>query len=424
MQAGGVRRPPTVESIPARVGRKRVACRRSPLQESPSPGQLTRPLSQICASARRQGRQPQRLQRAGPVPQVSAEDRAGHRQQSVGERRVHASPARHRGQEGEAQHRVLRHVAVRVQVDVLAPIARVHQPLVRVAVHPAVAGVVVLEREMGSLVAQRLAHRDPFQIQPVGHRPHRGLRAFVVNVPALEVLQRRRVHQDQRRMDDGSGVHQRAGQRVLAGLDHRVGFADDREGVLRAFGGIGPGGQPRGADGDAHLVGRLLACEVGQRAGLRPGDLGARAGRPDDLAHDIAAEGARRQEHHLAVLQVRCERARDVLLRRGGRRDQHQLRAAHRLGEVRGGARDRNSARPTDVRDLDGAAVEHRLQRGRIAPPQPHLVPLLAQVRRGCVAAVASSQHCDLQVLPPNSNSFDHRGHRGHGGGPSDRCAP
>ena len=167
----------------------------------------------------------ERLERARPVAQVAAEEAAGHGEQAVRDRRVDAAPARHRGEEGQAELGVLGDVAVRVQVDVLAPVARVDQLLVRVAVHPAVVGVVVGERIVRRAVAERLAHRDPLEVEPVGDGAHRRLRAFGVDVPALEVLQRRRVHHHQRRMDHRPGVHQRARQRIAAAMHRRIGAA-------------------------------------------------------------------------------------------------------------------------------------------------------------------------------------------------------
>src|SRR5436190_18078850 len=87
----------------------------------------------------------ERLERARAQAQVAAEEAAGDGEQAVRDRGVDAAPARHRSEEGEAELGVFRHVAMRVEVDVLAPVARAHELLVRVAVHPAVVGVVVGE---------------------------------------------------------------------------------------------------------------------------------------------------------------------------------------------------------------------------------------------------------------------------------------
>ena len=45
---------------------------------------------------------------------------------------------------------------------------------------------------MRRAVAERFAHRDALGIERVGDAAHRGLRAFLMDVPALEMLERRR----------------------------------------------------------------------------------------------------------------------------------------------------------------------------------------------------------------------------------------
>jgi len=62
----------------------------------------------------------------------------------------------------------------------------------RVAVHPLVAPFVVVvgEGEVGSAVAQGLAHGDAFLVEGVGDGADGRLGAFVVDVPVLEVLDR------------------------------------------------------------------------------------------------------------------------------------------------------------------------------------------------------------------------------------------
>ena len=70
-----------------------------------------------------------------------------------------------------------------------------------------------------------------------------GLRAFLVDVPALEMLDRAGIHDDQRRMDDRAGIHQRARQRVAARLDHAgKGASDHLERMVGAFSGNTPTG--------------------------------------------------------------------------------------------------------------------------------------------------------------------------------------
>ena len=82
-------------------------------------------------------------------------------------------------------------------------------------VHPFIAflGVVVGQREMRRAIAQRLAQRHALGVQRIGHGADGRLGAFAVDVPALEMLQGTGVHQDERRVDDGAGIHERAPDR-------------------------------------------------------------------------------------------------------------------------------------------------------------------------------------------------------------------
>ena len=72
-----------------------------------------------------------------------------------------------------------------------------------------------------------LAHGDALQIQLVGDGAHTGLGAFVVDVPALKVLQGRGIHDDQGRVNDGAGIHQCPRQGVATRVHAGVGPADD-----------------------------------------------------------------------------------------------------------------------------------------------------------------------------------------------------
>ena len=106
-----------------------------------------------------------------------------------------------------------------------------------------------------------------------------GLRALLVDVPALEMLERRGVHGDQRRMDDRPGIHQRAGERVAAVLDHAGKRAADHvERMVLQPQRKHAGRQPLGADRDRHLERPVLARQPGQGAGLGEGRVGAVAG--------------------------------------------------------------------------------------------------------------------------------------------------
>ncbi len=172
-----------------------------------------------------------------------------------------------------------------MQVDVLSPVAGLHQLLVRVAVHPAIVLVVVGQRIVRRAVAERFAHRDALAVERVRDRAHGGLRALVVDVPALEVLQGRRVHHHQRRMDHRPRVHQRARQRVAAAVHARVGAADHVQRRIGLACRIDAGGQPHGADRHVHLALAVLARQVRQRTGLGPGHVGRVARFPHDAGH-------------------------------------------------------------------------------------------------------------------------------------------
>src|SRR5262249_46368946 len=95
-------------------------------------------------------------------------------------------------------------------------------PIVRAAtVHPdfAFLGVMVRERKMRSAVAERFAHLDALRIERIGDASDRGLRAFLVDVPAFEMFDWTGVHDDQGWMDDRARIHQRPRQSVTAWLD-------------------------------------------------------------------------------------------------------------------------------------------------------------------------------------------------------------
>ena len=169
-------------------------------------------------------------------------------------------------------------------------------------------------------VAQRLPDGDALGVEGIGDSAHGGLRALLVDVPALEMLERRGVHDDQRRMDDRAGVHQGARERVAAWLDHAgKGSADDRECVVGEAHGQDPGRQPLGADGDGRLEGPVLAREPRQRPGLGEGDVGAVAGIACSQREYHRAERAGREENDLTVGQMRRQRPGDVGLRGRGR---------------------------------------------------------------------------------------------------------
>ncbi len=140
-------------------------------------------------------------------------------------------------QQRQPKPQILTHIAVLGQHDPLTPVAGIGQPVVRAtAIHPdlALLGVVVGQRKMRCAIAKRFAHRDPFCVERVGHPADRGLRSFLVDVPSFEMLDRARVHHDQRRVNNGPSIHQRAGERIAAGLDRIRESASDHFDCMRA----------------------------------------------------------------------------------------------------------------------------------------------------------------------------------------------
>jgi len=137
----------------------------------------------------------------------------------------------------------------------------------------------------------------------------------------------------------------------------------------------------------------VLAREVGQRPGLRERHVGARACVAQRLGHHPAAERAGRQEHDLPISKMRRHGASNIVLRRRRRRDHDQLGAADCLSDF-GSDRNVYIARTANVDQPDGA-----LERGCVAAPETHLVPLLGKVRRGGIGAVAAAEHRDLHRL-------------------------
>lgn len=170
-------------------------------------------------------------------------------------------------------------------------------------------------------------------------------------------------------MDDGAGIHQRARERVAAAVHARVGHADGVDRLRGLACRIDAGGQADRADRDVDLALAMLARQVGQGAGLGPGHVGAVASLAHGARHHVAAEGAGRQEHHLAVDQVRRHGARDEVLRDGRGRQHDELGIAQRRADVGGGQRDRHLAHAARILEHDAAAVDDRLQRGRVAAP-------------------------------------------------------
>ena len=222
-----------------------------------------------------------------------------------------------------------------------------------------------------------------------------------MDVPALEVLERAGVHQDQRRVDDRSGVHQRTGQRVLDRLHRGKCGAQHGEGPVRFLRRKDAGRQARGADGDGDLRRAMLARQPGQGAGLGEGDVGRAAGMAQGLHHGHAAESPRRQEDHLAVAQMRRQGASDVFLGESRRRDQDQFGAAHRGTEVRRYSTDLDLAPAGDVLQHQAARRRQFTQSRRVASPETHFVTEVGKVSGGGVGTVATAQHRYLHECVP-----------------------
>src|SRR5258708_5254347 len=95
--------------------------------------------------------------------------------------------------------------------DALAPVAGIGQAIVRpAAIHPLLTfgRVMMRQRKVRSAIAKTFAHCDAFSIERVGDAADRSLRAFLVNVPTLKMLDRAGIHDDQRRMDHRPGFPQ------------------------------------------------------------------------------------------------------------------------------------------------------------------------------------------------------------------------
>ena len=214
------------------------------------------------------------------------------------------------------------------------------------------------------------------------------------------MLQRPCVHQDQRRMNDRAGVHQRPGERVLDGLHGRIDPADDLERMRAALGRKGARRQAPGAHGDRDLGGAVLARKIGQRSGLGEGDLGLAARSANRARHHVAAEGPRRQIHHLPVAKVGRDRARDVLLRECGRGREDEFCAAHGGADVRRRERDANFAPAGNVHQEKAPVPGELRNRSGIASPQPHLMALLGEIGGGGVTAVPAAQYGDAHRSP------------------------
>ena len=151
--------------------------------------------------------------------------------------------------------------------------------------------------------------------------------------------------------------------------------------------------QPHRARGDPRRAVRLLAHQPGQGARIAEGDVGRIAAVAHPLGHQVAAETARRDEHYLAVAQMRRDGLRQPLLRGARQRCEDQFGTVHRFGDVGGGQRQLHVAPALEVRHRQRPAFQHRRECCRIAPPETHAVSGFRRLRRGGVAAVPAAQY-------------------------------
>ena len=168
--------------------------------------------------------------------------------------------------------------------------------------------------------------------------------------------------------------------------------------------------QPLGADGDGDFERAMLARQPGQRAGFGESDGGMIAGVVRGLGENHRAERRRRQEHHLAVAQMRRELRRDVVLRESRGRAQDQFGAADGFGDIGRHQRELHVVAAVGILDDDARARgAMRGHRGGIAPPQPHLMALQRKIARRRERAVAAAEHRDLHIVFPPAISLQFR---------------
>ena len=258
-------------------------------------------------------------------------------------------------------------------------------------------------------VAQSLANGHALSVQRRRHTPDRRLGPFVVDVPMIEMLDRAGIHHDEWRMNDRSGVHQRRRQGVLDRLDRsREGPRDAVDGMVLQACGKDARRQARGPRRDRDLVGSMLATEPGKRPRLADRDLRGAARSAQRLHHQVAAEGAGRQEDHLTVPQVRRERLGKIALSEGGRRRYDQVGIGHRRTDIVRNRIDGDQATALEVLQIESAGGARDLQGLGIATPQPDRSTAERDVDRRRVRAVASPEnsniHKEILSLPFANN--------------------
>src|SRR5258705_3901803 len=156
--------------------------------------------------------------------------------------------------------------------------------------------------------------------------------------------------------------------------------------------------QPRAPARDADRIRTLLAREPWQGPGLRGCDLGAVARVLCRAGKNVGAECAGRQEHDLAIAQMRRGQFGDCGLCKGRRRTQDEIGGLDGFRDRRRDCREPGITSPRPVDDRYLAAFRAMgLDVPGISPAQPDFVTGQGEVAGGRERTVASTQHCNLQ---------------------------
>ena len=211
------------------------------------------------------------------------------------------------------------------------------------------------------------------------------------------------VHGDQRRMDDRTGIHQRARERIAAWLDGVWKRSLDHAQRVRGEAQRKHAGrQPRAPARDPNGIRPLLARQPRQRPGLRGCDLRAVARVAGGTGEDVGAEGAGRQKHDLAIAQMRRGQFGDCGLREGRRRTQDEI---GRFDGFRDRRRDHGQPDITSPRPIDdryrAALRTMRLDVSRISTPQPDFVTGQGEVAGGRERTIALHPTLQSSRCPP-----------------------
>ncbi len=264
----------------------------------------------------------------------------------------------------------------------------------------------VAEREMGRGIAKRRAQRHAFTIQRIMHRADTGLRAFIMDVPFVEMRNRAGIHDDQGRMDNRSGIHQCRRKRVFNRFDGPgKGRADDSQRPIGMAGRVDPGRQARCAccDGDSlqPVLVRTPPCQPGKRAGLGKRHIRPATMLPAEIGHDIAAKTAGRQENNLTVLEMRGQLFCHIRLRKGGGGKQDQISAADRITDIGNHSGKLQVVPAIMVQKAQWRFFGKAAETGKIAPPETDLMPGKGKIGGRRIGPVAPAENCNIHVPCP-----------------------